>query len=60
VLCSGSLWQSQSKVAYPTSWWRQFSALVSRELAGMTRNPFDVAARWALGQTNPTRTAPPR
>lgn len=31
--------------SYPTGWGRQFLSLFQRELAGMTRNPFDVAAR---------------
>jgi hypothetical protein len=35
-------------MSYPTGWWRQFTALLSRELKSMTRNPFDVAARYVV------------
>lgn len=35
---------------YPTGWHCQFVALAGRELASMTRNPFDVAGRWVAGQ----------
>lgn len=43
--CAGSLREFQSSLSYPTGWWRQFTALLSRELKSMTRNPFDVVAR---------------
>jgi hypothetical protein len=43
---AGSLREFQSSMSYPTGWWRQFTSLMGREFKSMTRNPFDVAARW--------------
>jgi hypothetical protein len=34
-------------MAYPTGWCSQFVSLARREFANMTRNPFDVSARYA-------------
>jgi hypothetical protein len=56
-----------SKQQYHTSWWTQTTALVGREVASMTRNPYDVVGRWAyftllqlhgLGETKRPRKEP--
>jgi hypothetical protein len=34
-----------TKVTYPSGFWRQFAGLAWREFLSVTRNPYDVAAR---------------